>query len=71
LDWTLGENKPKQTQFMLAPSIAGGLKRNLKKQSQFAAGQIGAYSYMKGTYGNKPACGARKNKPKQSQYRME
>jgi len=56
---------------MLAPSIAGGLKRNLKKQSQFAAGQIGAYSYMKGTYGNKPACGARKNKPKQTQYRME
>jgi len=35
---------------------------NLKKQSQFAGGQIGATSYLKGIYGNKPACGAAKNK---------
>jgi hypothetical protein len=35
----------------------------LKKQSQFAAGQIGATSYMKGDYGKIPLCGVRKNKP--------
>ena len=29
------KNKPNQTQFMLAPSTAGGWKTNLKKQSQF------------------------------------
>jgi len=29
---------------------------DLKKQSQFAAGQIGVNSYLKGYYGNKPAC---------------
>jgi len=68
------KTKPIQSQtkpILFSPQIFWGLKRNLKKQSQFAAGQIGAYSYMKGTYGNKPACGARKNKPNQSQYRME
>jgi hypothetical protein len=46
----------------------------LKKQSQFAAGQIGVKSYMKGYYGNKPACGAEKNKANQAcpeQRRME
>jgi hypothetical protein len=40
----------------------------LKKQSQFAAGQIGVKSYMKGNYGNMPACGLRKTKPIQSQF---
>jgi len=34
----------------------------LKKQSQFSGGQIGANSYLKGNYGNKPACRAQKNK---------
>jgi len=34
----------------------------LKKQSQFAAGQIGTNSYLKGDYDNMPACGPRKNK---------
>ena len=29
------KNKPNQTQFMLAPSTAGGWKTNLKKQSQY------------------------------------
>jgi hypothetical protein len=35
----------------------------LKKQSQFAGGQIGVSSYLKGKYGNKSACATRKNKP--------
>jgi hypothetical protein len=34
----------------------------LKKQSQFQNGQIGAKSYLKGNYGNMPACAARTNK---------
>jgi hypothetical protein len=29
-------------------------KRNLKKQSQFAPARIGAKSFVKGDYGNKP-----------------
>jgi hypothetical protein len=41
---------------------------NLKKQSQFAPARIGAKSLVKGDYGNRPACGAGKNKPKQSQF---
>jgi hypothetical protein len=62
----------KQSQFIRSEyCVLRSARTNLKKQSQFAAGQIGAYSYMKGTYGNKSACGARKNKAKQSQYRME
>jgi len=40
---------------------------DLKKQSQFAGGQIGVRSYLKGDYDNITACGARKNKAKQSQ----
>jgi len=39
----------------------------LKKQSQFADGQIGVNSYMKGDYRKITLCVARKNKPKQSQ----
>ena len=35
-DWTLGENKAKQSQSYLAPRILWGLKTYLKKQSQFA-----------------------------------
>ena len=62
------KNKPKQTQFYLAPSTAVGLKTNLKKQSQFASGQIGVKSYLKGVYGNIAAWEARKNKAKQSQF---
>jgi hypothetical protein len=59
----------KQSQFIrIASCLLRIAKTNLKKQSQFDSGQIGAYSYMKGTYGNKPACGARKNKAKQSQF---
>ena len=42
----------------------------LKKQSQFAGRRNGVKSYMKGYYGNKPACGAEKNKAKQSQFRF-
>jgi hypothetical protein len=40
----------------------------LKKQSQFASGKIGVKSFTKGEYGNKPACGAQKNKANQSQF---
>jgi len=39
----------------------------LKKQSQFAGGQNGIKPYLKGYYDNITACGARKNKAKQSQ----
>jgi len=35
---------------------------DLKKQSQFAGGQIGVNIYLKGNYDNKPACGHGKNK---------
>jgi len=34
----------------------------LKKQSQFAGGQISVNIYLKGNYDNKPACGHGKNK---------
>jgi hypothetical protein len=40
----------------------------LKKQTQFATAQIGAKSFAKGGYGNKPAAGARKNKANQSRF---
>jgi len=39
----------------------------LKKQSQFADGQIGVNSYIKGLYGKILICGAAKNKAKQTQ----
>jgi hypothetical protein len=39
----------------------------LKKQTQFAPGRIGAKSYLKGDYDNKPALGGHKNEAKQSQ----
>ena len=41
-------------------------KRNLKKQSQFAPARIGANSFIKGNYGNKPACGGEENKAKKT-----
>ena len=56
------KNKAKQSQSLLAPSTAGGLKTNLKKQSQFAGGRNGVISYLKGVYGNIATCGLRKNK---------
>jgi len=43
-------------------------KGDLKKQSQFAPAQVGAKSFLKGYYGSKPASGAPKNKPNQSQF---
>jgi len=39
----------------------------LKKQTQFVPGRMGAKSFMKGDYGNKPAAGVEENKAKQSQ----
>jgi hypothetical protein len=39
----------------------------LKKQSQFADGQIGVNTYIKGLYGKILICGAAKNKAKQTQ----
>ncbi len=41
---------------------------DLKKQSQFTPAQVGAKSFDKVDYGNKPACGAEENKAKQSQF---
>jgi hypothetical protein len=38
-------------------------KWNLKKQTQFASGQVGVKSYLKEGYGNKPPGRADKNKP--------
>jgi hypothetical protein len=42
-------------------------KGDLKKQTQFAAAQVDAKSFVKGDYGNMPARGAQKNKANQSQ----
>ena len=42
-------------------------KGDLKKQSQFAPGEIGAKSFMKGDYEDIPACGVEENKANQSQ----
>jgi len=42
----------------------------LKKQSQFAGGQIGVKLYMKGDYDRKPPCGIQKNKAKQTHFRL-
>jgi hypothetical protein len=43
---------------------------HLKKQSQFAGGQIGVNSYMKGDYGIKQGQRAQENKAKQTQSRL-
>ena len=43
-------------------------KGDLKKQSQFVPAQVGAKSYVKGDYENKPASRVEKNKAKQSQF---
>jgi hypothetical protein len=42
-------------------------KGDLKKQSQFVPGRMGAKSFVKGDYGNMPARGDQKNKANQSQ----
>jgi len=57
------KNKPNQSQLLLAPCTAGGLKSELKKQSQFAPGGMGATSFVKGNYDNKSAGGAEKTNP--------
>ena len=41
---------------------AGFTEYDLKKQTQFMKSKIGVKSYLKGIYGNKPPCGAQKNK---------
>jgi hypothetical protein len=43
---------------------------NLKKQSQFEPGLVGATSYLKGDYDRIPLRGAQENKAKQSQFRL-
>ena len=43
-------------------------KGDLKKQSQFVPGLIGAKSFVKGYYDKKPAGGTEENKAKQSQF---
>jgi hypothetical protein len=65
----------KQTQFVLPPHHCRGIEKikpiisscvlrtaymNLKKQSQFAVGQIDLRPYLKGSYDNISACGASK-----------
>jgi len=68
------KNKAKQSQFISVQCSAFGGQRqdekkgDLKKQTQFATALIGATSFVKGDYDNKPACGDEKNKAKQSQY---
>jgi len=57
-----GEKQSQSKPILFSPQIFWELKTNLKKQSQFAAGQIGSNSYLKGGYDNMPACGLRKNK---------
>jgi hypothetical protein len=46
-------------------------KGDLKKQSQFAQAIIGAKSFMKGDYDNKPANDFEENKAKQSQFKTD
>jgi len=41
---------------------------DLKKQTQFAPELMGATSFVKGYYDNKPANGAEENKPNQSKF---
>ena len=44
---------------------------DLKKQSQFAPGIIGAKSFVKGDYDNNPDSGVEENKANQSQFKTE
>jgi hypothetical protein len=63
-------SREKQTQsnpILFSPQIFLGLKWNLKKQSQFAGGQIGVKSFLKGTYEKFIALRRRKNKANQTQ----
>jgi hypothetical protein len=53
---------------MLNPKQGHLTEHHLKRQSQFAPGQIGAKSFVKGNYENRPRRALRKNKPKQSQF---
>jgi len=55
-------------EFLESVRVMRSERTNLKKQSQFTPILKHVNSYMKGHYGNTTACGARKNKPKQSQY---
>jgi len=50
--------------------LAKKRKGYLKKQSQFARGQIGVKYYMKGDYEEFHALRRRKNKAKQSQFQL-
>ena len=67
-------NLKKQSQFISVQCSAFGGQRqdekkgDLKKQSQFVPAQMSATSFVKGDYGNKPACGDEKNKAKQTQF---
>ena len=46
-------------------------KANLKKQSQFVSGRIGAKSYMQGNYDNMSVFEALKNKANQTQFKAK
>ena len=57
-------------QIKSTPRTAGGLKTNLKKQSQFSKGQRNISSCFKGDYEEFCPFGRRKNKAKQSQSKL-
>ncbi|HUT46912.1 MAG TPA: hypothetical protein VMX36_11550, partial [Sedimentisphaerales bacterium] len=61
------QNSPSLRDEAAARRLSAEKKGDLKKQTQFAPDEIGAKSFVKGDYVNKPACGAEENKAKQSQ----
>ncbi|HUT45160.1 MAG TPA: hypothetical protein VMX36_02700, partial [Sedimentisphaerales bacterium] len=58
---------PSQRDEAAARRLPAEEKGDLKKQTQFVPAQVGAKSFVKGDYDNKPARGAEENKAKQSQ----
>jgi len=64
----LGKGKSKKAKGKMKAYPEFIRRSDLKKQTQFTNGRNGVMSYMKGSYGNIPHCGAQKNKAKQSQF---
>jgi hypothetical protein len=58
----LGKGKSKKAKGKMRVNPEFLRRCYLKKQSQFAGGQIGVNSYLKGNYGNMPVFGLQKNK---------
>ncbi|HUT46889.1 MAG TPA: hypothetical protein VMX36_11435, partial [Sedimentisphaerales bacterium] len=59
---------PSQRDEAATRRLSAEKKGDLKKQTQFAPDEIGAKSFLKGDYENKPAGGVEENKAKQSQF---